>query len=233
MSLDRLRAAVLKANLDTVSSGLVISTFGNASGIDRESGTILIKPSGVPYAELTADDLVSCGIDGRVLDNRLNPSSDLQTHAALYRAFPQIGAIIHTHSTYATIMAQARRPVPCFGTTHADYFHGTIPVTRDLTDEEINGDYVLNTGKVIIETFQGIDPMDIPAALVAGHGPFVWGRTPEQAVQHALILEEVARMAWHVMAMDPAYPPISQTLLDRHFLRKHGATATYGQGDHQ
>jgi len=231
MSDENLRQAVLQANLDTVRHGLVLSTFGNASGIDREAGRILIKPSGVPYDSLTAADMVACDIEGRALDNRLRPSSDLATHAALYRAFQGIGAVIHTHSTFATIMAQARRPIPALGTTHADYFYGTIPVTRDLTDAEIASDYVLNTGNVIVETFAGTDPLEIPAVLVAGHGPFVWGRTPDEAVHNALILEEVARMAWHVMALNPDPAPISQALLDRHYLRKHGAQATYGQGN--
>ncbi|MDS9466191.1 L-ribulose-5-phosphate 4-epimerase AraD [Paracoccus sp. MBLB3053] len=231
MTDETLRDAVLQANLDTVRHGLVLSTFGNASGIDRETGRILIKPSGVPYDSLTAADMVPCDLDGRALDNRLRPSSDLATHAVLYRAFQGIGAVIHTHSTFATIMAQARRPVPALGTTHADYFYGTIPVTRDLTPDEIADDYVLNTGNVIVETFKDVDPLSIPAVLVAGHGPFVWGRTPAEAVHNAVILEEVARMAWHVMALNPAPQPISQALLDRHYLRKHGAQATYGQGN--
>ncbi|MTH65611.1 L-ribulose-5-phosphate 4-epimerase AraD [Paracoccus shanxieyensis] len=230
MSDDDLRHAVLRANLDCVNHGLVVSTFGNASGIDRAAGRILIKPSGVPYDRLSAGDMVACDLDGRALDNRLRPSSDLQTHAVLYRAFPGIGGVVHTHSTYATIMAQARRPIPCLGTTHADYFHGTIPVTRDLTPDEIARDYVLMTGEVIAETFAALDPLAIPAVLVAGHGPFVWGRTPDEAAHNALILEEVARMAWHCMVLDPAPQPITQALLDRHYLRKHGAGATYGQG---
>lgn len=231
MTDETLRKSVLQANLDTVRYGLVLSTFGNASGIDRAAGRILIKPSGVPYETLTPGDMVACDLDGRALDNRLRPSSDLATHAVLYRAFSGIGAVIHTHSTFATIMAQARCPIPALGTTHADYFYGTIPVTRDLTPEEIAGDYVLNTGHVIVETFAGIDPLSIPAVLVAGHGPFVWGRTPEDAVHNALILEEVARMAWHGMVLNPRPQPISQALLDRHYLRKHGAQATYGQGN--
>ncbi|NPD14731.1 L-ribulose-5-phosphate 4-epimerase AraD [Xinfangfangia sp. D13-10-4-6] len=224
-----LRKAVLEANLATVRHGLVISTFGNASAIDREAGRIYIKPSGVPYEDLSDADMVACDLDGRALDNRLKPSSDLATHAVLYRAFQGIGAVIHTHSTYATIMAQAKRAIPALGTTHADYFYGTIPVTRDLTAEEITSDYVTNTGRVIVETFEGIDPLTMPAVLVAGHGPFVWGRTPQEAVHNAFILEEVARMAWHVLSLNPNAAPISQVLLDRHFLRKHGAAATYGQ----
>ncbi|WP_423210130.1 L-ribulose-5-phosphate 4-epimerase AraD [Paracoccus yeei] len=229
MTDDELRRAVLDANLDTVRHGLVISTFGNASGIDRDAGRILIKPSGVAYDRLTPADMVPCDLDGRSLDNRLRPSSDLATHAVLYRAFADIGGVVHTHSTYATIMAQSHRPIPCLGTTHADYFHGTIPVTRDLTAEEIAQDYVGNTGTVIVETFADLDPLAIPAVLVAGHGPFTWGRTPAEAVHNALILEQVAKIAWHAMVLNPDPQPISQALLDRHFLRKHGAQATYGQ----
>lgn len=229
MSEQELRRAVLAANLDTVRHGLVLSTFGNASGIDRDSGRILIKPSGVPYDRLTPDDMVACDIDGQVLDNRMKPSSDLDTHALLYREFKGIGGVIHTHSTYATIMAQARLPIPPLGTTHADYFYGTIPVTRDLTDDEIEGAFVLNTGRVIVEAFEGKDPLQIPAVLVAGHGPFTWGRTPDEAMWNAVILEQVAKMAWHCMALNPLPQPVSQALLDRHYLRKHGAQATYGQ----
>ncbi|ETA51854.1 L-ribulose-5-phosphate 4-epimerase AraD [Ponticoccus alexandrii] len=229
MPLDALKSAALEANLDTVRHGLVKATFGNASGIDRASGRIVIKPSGVPYPEMTADHMVLTDLDGAALDNRFRPSSDLDTHVALYRAFPQIGGIVHTHSTYATIMAQARRPIPPLGTTHADYFRGTIPVTRDLTAEEITTRYVAATGEVIAETVGDGDPLAIPAALVAGHGPFVWGRDPAEAVMNAMILEEVAKMAWHGAVLDARPPAISDTLLDRHFLRKHGANATYGQ----
>lgn len=229
MSLDALKSAVLEANLATVRHGLVKATFGNASGIDRETGRIVIKPSGVPYDSMTPDHMVVTELDGTPLDNRFRPSSDLDTHTTLYRAFSGVGAIIHTHSTYATIMAQARCPIPPLGTTHADYFYGTIPVTRDLTVQEITRRYVSSTGDVIVEAVGERDPLDIPAALVAGHGPFVWGRTCEEAVLNAMILEEVAKMAWHcnMLAAHPAQ--ISQPLLDRHFLRKHGANATYGQ----
>lgn len=229
MTLTNLKAAVLEANIATVREGLVKATFGNASGIDRASGRIVIKPSGVPYDTMTPDQMVVTDLDGRPLDNRYRPSSDLDTHTVLYRAFPGVGAIIHTHSLYATIMAQARRPIPPLGTTHADYFHGTIPVTRDLTTDEITERYVAATGEVIVETVGDEDPLDIPAVLVAGHGPFVWGRDCQQAVLNALILEEVAKMAWHVAVLDADPVPISQTLLDRHFRRKHGASATYGQ----
>ena len=229
MSLAALKAAVLEANLDTVRHGLVKATFGNASGIDRATGQIVIKPSGVPYPDMTADQMVLTDLDGTPLDNRYRPSSDLDTHVVLYRAFPQIGGIVHTHSTYATIMAQARRPIPPLGTTHADYFHGTIPVTRDLAPEEIVSRYVAATGEVIAETIGDKDPLDVPAALVAGHGPFVWGRDPAEAVLNAMILEEVAKMAWHGAVLDGHPSAISDALLDRHFLRKHGANATYGQ----
>lgn len=229
MSLSALKSAVLEANLATVKYGLVKSTFGNASGIDRQAGRIAIKPSGVSYDTMSAEDLVITDLEGVPLDNRLRPSSDLDTHVVLYRHFPEIGAVIHTHSMFATIMAQARRPIPPLGTTHADYFHGVIPVTRDLTDEEITDRYVAATGDVIVEVIGDRDPLEIPAALVAGHGPFVWGRDPQEAALNAMILEEVAKMAWHGAVIDPNPPVISQTLLDRHYQRKHGAHATYGQ----
>ncbi|QPM92515.1 L-ribulose-5-phosphate 4-epimerase AraD [Pseudooceanicola algae] len=229
MILDALKADVLNANLATVRHGLVKATFGNASGIDRDSGLIAIKPSGVPYEEMTPEHMVICDLDGRPRDNRFRPSSDLDTHLALYRAFDGIGAVIHTHSTFATIMAQAQHPIIPLGTTHADYFHGEIPVTRNLTPQEIETRYVAATGDVIVEAFAGRDPLEVPAALVAGHGPFVWGETLEMAVLNAMILEEVAKMAWHALTIAPAVGPISKSLLDRHYSRKHGANATYGQ----
>lgn len=229
MSLQELKHAVLEANLATVRAGLVIATFGNASAIDRATGQVVIKPSGVPYPDMTADTMVVTDLNGHPADNRLRPSSDLDTHLVLYRAFPGIGAVIHTHSTFATIMAQSLMPIPPMGTTHADYFRGTIPVTRHLTPDEIARDYVRATGDVIVETFRNTDPLDIPAVLVAGHGPFVWGRTPQEAVLNATILEEVAKFAWHGMVLRPDAAPIPDALLDRHFTRKHGATATYGQ----
>jgi L-ribulose-5-phosphate 4-epimerase len=229
MSLIELKQAVLQANLATVQHGLVIATFGNASAIDRAAGRVVIKPSGVPYESMTADAMVVTDLDGVVLDNRLRASSDLGTHIALYRAFPEIGAVIHTHSTFATVMAQAMAPIPPLGTTHADYFRGEIPVTRQLRPSETGEDYVAATGAVIVETFRDRDPLEVPAVLVAGHGPFVWGRTPAEATLNALILEEVARMAWHALMLRPDLAPIPNHLLDRHFLRKHGAAATYGQ----
>ncbi len=229
MSLQDLKQAVLEANLATVRNGLVIATFGNASAIDRAAGQIVIKPSGVPYDEMTTESMVVTDLEGRMTGNRLRPSSDLDTHLVLYRAFQGIGAVIHTHSTFATIMAQSLMPIPPLGTTHADYFRGTIPVTRHLAPDEISHNYVRATGEVIVETFRDIDPLEVPAVLVAGHGPFVWGRTPEEAVLNATILEEVARFAWHCMMLRPDPAPIPNALLDRHFLRKHGADATYGQ----
>ena len=229
MSIEDLRRAVLDANLATVRLGLVISTFGNASGLDRASGRILIKPSGVPYDALRPEDMVTADLSGTVLDNRFKPSSDLATHAVIYRAFPEVGGVIHTHSTYATIFAQACRPIPPLGTTHADYFRGEVPVTRHLTPDEIAGDYVEATGNVIVETFRDLDPLQVPAVLVANHGPFVWGRTPQDAVNNALMLEVAARFAWHTLMLSPDSPAISSGLLDCHYFRKHGVNATYGQ----
>lgn len=229
MSLAQLKQSVLDANLAIVSNGLVLATFGNASGIDRESGNVVIKPSGVAYTEMTPDHMVVTDINGRPLDNKFKPSSDLDTHTTLYRAFSEIGAVIHTHSTFATIMAQTLTPIVPLGTTHADYFRGEIPVTRFLTGEEIDSGYVAATGDVIVETFAGRDPLEVPAVLVAGHGPFVWGRTTEEAVLNALVLEEVAKMAWHVQAIRPGMEAIPSSLLDYHYSRKHGINATYGQ----
>jgi L-ribulose-5-phosphate 4-epimerase len=232
-----LQREVLAAHLELVAAGLVLFTFGNASGIDRASGQIVIKPSGVAYEKLRAEDMVVCSIEGVVAPNSLRPSSDLDTHLQLYREFPSIGAVVHTHSTYATAWAQAGKPIPPLGTTHADYFHGPVPVTADLTDEEIAGDYVLNTGRQITRRFLSptapgtsqIDPIAVPAVLVHGHAPFAWGRDAADAAHHAIVLEEVARMAWLTVTLDPDSPPVSQALLDRHHFRKHGAAATYGQ----
>ncbi|WP_025732143.1 L-ribulose-5-phosphate 4-epimerase AraD [Carnimonas nigrificans] len=224
-----LKQSVLQANLDIVRDKLVVATFGNASGIDRNNNHIVIKPSGVSFETMKSEDMVTVHIDGSLIDHHLRPSSDLDTHLVLYRAFDDIGGVIHTHSTYATIFAQAQVPIPCFGTTHADYFRGEIPVTRSLRSEELGERYVTATGEAIVETFSNSDPLEIPAVLVAGHGPFVWGRTPKEAALNALILEECARMAWHTMQLNPQVAPISSMYRDRHFLRKHGAHATYGQ----
>jgi L-ribulose-5-phosphate 4-epimerase len=227
--LEKLRQQVLEANLDLVKSGLVLATFGNVSGIDRASGIVAIKPSGVRYDGMTADDIVLTDLDGKVVAGKLNPSSDLGTHLKLYQAFSTIGGVVHSHSESATVWAQAARPIPALGTTHADYFHGPVPVTRPLTDAEIGGDYVGNTGAVIIEAFGNKDPLEVPAVLVAGHGPFTWGKDAAAAVQNAITLEFVARMALNTMMLRPDAPSVSQALLDRHYFRKHGAGATYGQ----
>jgi len=230
--LSRLRSEVLAANLELVERGLVLYTFGNASGIDRASGLVAIKPSGVPYDKLRAEDLPVFTLDGKLVDGKLKPSSDLDTHLHLYREFAGIGAVVHTHSEYATSWAQAGRAIPAYGTTHADYFHGPVPVTAPLTDAEIGGEYVLNTGVAITRLFagEGIDPLSVPAVLVAGHAPFVWGRTPSDAAHNAVVLEAVARMAYLTEMVNAKSEPVSQALLDRHHYRKHGAAATYGQG---
>jgi L-ribulose-5-phosphate 4-epimerase len=229
MELLRLQAEVLEANLEIVRRGLVLYTFGNASGIDRETGLVAIKPSGVPYEQMTPADMVICNLSGKIIEGRLKPSSDLDTHLELYRAFPAIGGVVHTHSEFATAWAQAGRDIPAFGTTHADYFFGPVPATQELSDEEIQGDYVLNTGKAIVRRFSGLDPMAVPAALVAGHAPFCWGKTPMDAAHNAVILEYVARMAFSTTLLSPEGNGVSQALLNRHYFRKHGASATYGQ----
>jgi L-ribulose-5-phosphate 4-epimerase len=222
MDLLQLQTEVLEANLELVRRGLVLYTFGNASGIDRATGLVAIKPSGVPYDKMTPADMVVCDLDGKIVQGTLNPSSDLDTHLELYRAWPTIGGVVHTHSESATAWAQAGRSIPAFGTTHADYFYGPVPATEPLSDEEIQGDYVLNTGKAI-------DPMAVPAVLVAGHAPFTWGKNAASAAYNAVILEFVARMAFHTAQLSPKNAGVSQALLDRHYFRKHGAGATYGQ----
>jgi L-ribulose-5-phosphate 4-epimerase len=229
MELLRLQTEVLEANLEIVRRGLVLYTFGNASGIDREAGLVAIKPSGVSYEQMTAADIVVCDLDGKIVEGNLKPSSDLDTHLELYRAFPTIGGVVHTHSKYATGWAQAGRSIPAYGTTHADYFHGPVPATEVLSDEEIQGNYVLNTGKAIVRRFNGIDPLAVPAVLVAGHAPFCWGKTPTEAAYNAVVLETVARMALYTALLCPDGPGVSQALLDRHYFRKHGTDATYGQ----
>jgi L-ribulose-5-phosphate 4-epimerase len=227
--LQQLKEEVLEANLEIVRRGLVLYTFGNASGIERESGLVVIKPSGVPYESMAAADFVVTDLDGHIVEGKLRPSSDLATHLALYRAFPQIGGVVHTHSRAATVWAQSGRQIPCLGTTHADYFYGPIPVAGPLSADEIRGDYELNTGLAIVRRFAGIDPLSMPAVLVAGHAPFAWGQDAAGAAYNAVVLEEVAELAWRTITLEPETPPISQELLDKHFLRKHGPDAYYGQ----
>ena len=227
--LEELRADVCRANLLLPQYGLVTFTWGNVSGIDRQSGLVVIKPSGVPYDSMTAEDMVVVDLDGNVAEGRWKPSSDTPTHLELYRAFPDCGGIVHTHSRWATTFAQAGKGIPAMGTTQADYFYGEIPCTRPMTDEEIRGEYEKETGKVIVETFSGLDPGRIPGVLVFSHGPFAWGADPMEAVHNAVVMEECAFMDWHAMVLDSDRGPMQQALLDRHYLRKHGAGAYYGQ----
>jgi len=228
-SLKQLREAVLEANLELVRRGLVLYTFGNASGIARGEAIVVIKPSGVPYDKMKPEHLVVSDLEGNIVDGELRPSSDLPTHLALYRAFEDIGGVVHTHSEYATAWAQARREIPCFGTTHADYFHGPVPVTALMPEHEISGEYERNTGEAIVRLFRDRDPMSVPAALVANHGPFTWGADVSAAVHHAMVLESVARMAFLTITISAETECISKPLHDRHYLRKHGKNAYYGQ----
>jgi L-ribulose-5-phosphate 4-epimerase len=229
MLLTTLREEVLEANLELVRRGLVLYTFGNVSGIDRGEGLVAIKPSGVPYKELTAEHIVISNLSGKIVDGNLRPSSDLPTHLELYKNFPNIGGVAHTHSEFATAWAQAETPIPCYGTTHADSFHGPIPVTERLSVSEIAGDYELETGMAICRTFSKTDPMAIPAVLVAGHAPFCWGPTAAEAAHNAVILEYVARMASHTLSINAESRPLTRELHDKHFLRKHGRNAYYEQ----
>lgn len=229
MLLKTLREEVLEANLELVRRGLVLYTFGNVSGISRRDNLVAIKPSGVPYDELTPDQIVISDLGGKIVDGNLRPSSDLPTHLELYRQFPNIGGVAHTHSEFGTAWAQAERPIPCFGTTHADYFHGPVPVTGRLTSTEITGDYELETGKAICRTFSKLDPDAIPAVLVAGHAPFCWGSSAAAAAHNAVILEYVARMAYRTLLINAESQPLARELHDKHFLRKHGRNAYYGQ----
>ncbi|MUG45226.1 L-ribulose-5-phosphate 4-epimerase [Paenibacillus woosongensis] len=227
--LEALKQQVLEANLELPKHGLVTFTWGNVSGIDRESGLFVIKPSGVPYEELKAEDMVVVDLEGNVVEGKLRPSSDTPTHMVLYRSFPDIGGVVHTHSPWGTSWAQAGKALPAYGTTHADYFYGEIPVTRPMTREEIEGAYELETGNVIVERFADIDPTQVPGVLVHAHAPFVWGKDAHNAVHNAVVLEEVAKIAARMLMLNPEAAPMDQTLLDRHFLRKHGAKAYYGQ----
>lgn len=227
--LEELKQQVLEANLLLPKHGLVTFTWGNVSGIDRENGLIVIKPSGVPYEGMRAEDMVVVDLDGKRVEGKWKPSSDTATHAALYKAFPNIGGVVHTHSRWATSFAQAGKSIPAMGTTHADYFYGDIPCTRPMTDAEIAGEYERETGKVIAETFSERSPDEIPGVLVMRHGPFAWGRDAMDAVHNAVVMEEAAFMALHALLLDPEAGSIPQALLDRHYLRKHGETAYYGQ----
>ena len=233
MLLEGLREEVLHANREIARRGLAPHTFGNASGIDRKGSEplVVIKPSGVDYDALTAEDLVVTDLNGKIVEGRLRPSSDLDTHTLLYREFPQIGGIVHTHSEFATSWAQAGRAIPCLGTTHADYFHGPVPVTEPLTAEEVADGYVRNTGAVIVRRFraEGLDPAAVPGVLVAGHAPFAWGKSAMAAVEHADVLEYVARLAWRTVLLNPAVGGIPAHVSEHHYQRKHGPKATYGQ----
>ena len=227
--LEQLKQEVYEANLDLVKKGMVIYTWGNVSGIDRESGLVVIKPSGVDYGAMRPEDMVVVDLNGAVVEGRWRPSSDTPTHLALYQSFPAVGGITHTHSTFAVAFAQAGLPISALGTTHADYFYGDIPCTRSLTAAEIQAAYEKNTGLVIAETFQGKDPLAVPGALVKGHGPFTWGKNAAESVYHAVVLDKVAEMALHTLSLSPAAPRVPQHLLDKHYFRKHGANAYYGQ----
>jgi L-ribulose-5-phosphate 4-epimerase len=229
MLLPRLREQVLEANLELVRRGLVLYAFGNASGIDRDQRLIAIKPSGVDYEKMKPADLVITNLDGKIVEGTLRPSSDLPTHLVLYKSFPAVGGVAHTHSEYATSWAQARRPIPCFGTTHADSFHGPVPVTEPMSAREIESAYEENTGHAIVRTFANADPVSIPAVLVAHHGPFTWGPDAATAAHNAVILEAVARMAYFTVTINHETAPIARVLHDKHFLRKHGVKAYYGQ----
>lgn len=227
--LDELKIEVLKANLELPARGLVTYTWGNVSGVDRKLCLFVIKPSGVPYDELKPEHLVVLDFEGKKVEGDLNPSSDMPTHLVLYKSFPEIGGIVHTHSRWATVWSQAGRSIPALGTTHADYFYGDIPCTRKLKMQEIESEYEKHTGDVIAEEFYGVNPMFMPAVLVNNHGPFSWGKTPAEAVHNSVVLEELAMMAYYSFSLSPDLKPIDKALLDKHFLRKHGKGAYYGQ----
>ena len=227
--LDTLKHEVWDVNLALVREGLVLQTWGNASGIDRARGLVIIKPSGVPYDRMAPEHMAIVDLSGHVVEGDLKPSVDTPAHLALYEAFPEIGGIVHSHSHYATCFAQARKPIPCFGTTHADYFYGEVPLTDSLSAGEVAGDYEYNIGRAIIRRFAGLDPLAYPGALAAGHAPFAWGRSPKKALENAVVLEEIAKMALHTLTINPEAETLEHYLLDKHFLRKHGQAAYYGQ----
>ena len=224
-----LKEKVWKANLDLVKYNLVAYTFGNVSGIDREQGLVVIKPSGMAYEELMPDDMVVVDLEGTTVDGQLRPSSDTPSHIEIYKAFPEVAGVTHTHSEYATMFAQANREIPCLGTTHADHFYGPVPVTRMITEIEIAENYEKNTGKVVVERFANLDPMEMPGVLVVGHGVFTWGKSPEDAALNGMILEKIAKMAWGTLALNEGSKSIPESLLNKHFRRKHGPDAYYGQ----
>lgn len=227
--LEKLKQEVWEANLDLPKHGLVVYTWGNVSGIDRATGLVVIKPSGVEYDHLKVEDMVVVDLEGNVIEGTLNPSSDTPTHLEIYKAFPEVGGVVHTHSSMAVSFAQAGRSLPAMGTTHADYFYGAVPCTRAMTPKEIAGEYEKETGKVIVETFKDVPALEVPAVLVREHGPFTWGRTPSDAVYHSVVLEEVSKMAFHTALLAQDMASMQQALLDKHFLRKHGKNAYYGQ----
>ena len=229
--LEALKEEVCQANLALVKAGLVVLTWGNASGYDRNAGLVVIKPSGVSYEAMTPDEMVVVDLDGNLVEGDLKPSSDLPTHLGLYLAWPELGGVVHTHSTYATAFAQACEEIPCFGTTHADHFYGTVPVTRPLSPREVEGDYEGNTGEVIVERFEDLDPVQVSAVLVANHAPFTWGPDAMTAAENAIALEAVAQMALSTVQLHPGMPSLPQHIMDKHYFRKHGPGAYYGQGD--
>ena len=227
--LEELKKKVYEANMELQRKGLIIYTWGNVSGIDREKGLVVIKPSGVDYDTMKAEDMVILDLDGNIIEGKYKPSTDTPTHLVLYNTYPNIGGVVHTHSEWATTFALAGISIPTFGTTHADYFYGDIPCTRDLTENEINGEYEKETGNVIVETIGEKNPLEIPAIIVKNHGPFTWGKDPDNAVYNAVVLDKVAEMAYKTMTLNRSIESVNQILLDKHYLRKHGVNAYYGQ----
>ncbi|WP_455809039.1 L-ribulose-5-phosphate 4-epimerase [Clostridium butyricum] len=227
--LEELKKKVYEANMELQRKGLIIYTWGNVSGIDREKGLVVIKPSGVDYDTMKAEDMVILDLDGNIIEGKYKPSTDTPAHLVLYNTYPNIGGVVHTHSEWATTFAQAGISIPAFGTTHADYFYGDIPCTRDLTENEINGEYEKETGNVIVETIGEKNPLEIPAIIVKNHGPFTWGKDPDNAVYNAVVLDKVAEMAYKTMTLNRSIESVNQILLDKHYLRKHGVNAYYGQ----